>query len=212
MLKKIIVLAMALGVVAAFALPATAGAAWKHKGLPIQQAVDLDVTGTNVKFQSSVGGVECQTISTVTFNGPGQEATTGKADSFKPHPGTDTQNCKGFGGLAPCQIHNLTPTGVSPHGTGWVLHTSTNPNRIQITVGEIHSQATGFFCPFQNITLTAGNVEATPEQEPVKTLNLSGQLEGHLWNSSQPTNQTTVTTTISGVLHVLGEANGTYEI
>jgi hypothetical protein len=196
MLKRMTVLAMAVGMLAALALPSAASAAWGHNGADITQDVDVELTG-QARFQSQLGGVECQVKSTVTFFA-GQ--TTGAADTFVPEPTSDTTNCKGLGGLAFCQIH-----GVSPTQLPWTIHTA-GADTISVTSGEIHSSATGGFCPVSSLTITSGTVTAQVDNPTaVSTATLSGTLVTHVGGSAQ-------NSTISGTLHVVGGNAGTYEI
>jgi len=214
MSKKITVLAMALGVVAAMALPASASAAWKHTNhvTPIAQNVQLGLTSTtNVAFQSHAGGggLNCQVTSTVDFTAG---TTTGLITTFKPHPTSDTTNCKGEGLLAGCQVHNLTPTGLAPHGTGWVIHTTGTAAAptIQITSGAIDSQITGAFCPGGTVQVTPGTVTATPTPASgitVTGVTLSGTIPVH--GSAIPADPAA---TVKGVLSVESPNSGTYSI
>ncbi len=173
MLKKITVLAMAVGVLAALALPTAASASWKHHQTPIQQNVTLDLTGFAL-FEGALGSVKCQITSQATFLA-GQ--TTGIAHTFDAHPGDETQNCDAGGALNPCQIHNLTPQ----QNVNWTFHTGafqtvTNiHNGTQTTFGSqfqkaaivtadtIESQSTGgVFCMVQRIVIhpeTIGLIE-----------------------------------------------------
>jgi hypothetical protein len=193
MFKKITVLAMAVGAVAALALPASASANWQHNHQALQQGVTLGLTG-NVRFQGALGGIECLVTSRATFN-PG---TTGVAETFvpdpagQPQPATETNRCKGLGGLAFCQIHNLTP-----QAPNWTIHTQssqtpqgdpkvTHTNAAVVTTQTIHSQATGGFCPVNTISLHGGNVGVIPEPTDSTTID-SVQLHGAL--------QATLTTT-----------------
>jgi hypothetical protein len=207
MLKKLTVLAMAIGAVAALVLPATASAVWKHHATNISNDVQLGLTG-NVRFQGGLGGIECQVTSRAKFLA-GQ--TTGTAETFVPHPTSDTTNCKGLGGLAFCQIHNLTP-----QAPNWTFHTSawqTHGQQVQhaaavvITTTTIHSQATGGFCPVNTISLHAGSVGLIPtntngvvDPNTVVKLDLNGTL------------QATLTTTNSTVDTEIVETRGTVEI
>jgi hypothetical protein len=173
MLKKMTVLAMAIGVVAAFALPASASASWKHHGVAIQVDKDISLTG-KVRFQGGIGGVECQITSTATFFA-GQ--TTGLADTFDVHPGDETSNCVGLGGLAPCQIHNVTPQ----QNINWSFHTEawqtvTAVQNGQTTLGTTHQKAAvitpqtitsqltgGIFCLVKGVQLHVNKVGLTEE-------------------------------------------------
>jgi hypothetical protein len=201
MLKKLTVLAMAIGALAALA-PASASATWDHHTTPIDQNQQLTFSG-QARFQGGLGGVECQVSSNAQFLA-GQ--TTGNITSFVPGPTSDTVNCKGTGGLVFCQVHNVSPTSFP-----WVFHTVQSPASISITHGEIHSQATGGFCPITAITITAGTVTATPNQpETVSSIQLSGNASVHLTTSGG--SQDTENTTVSGTLSILAPNAGTYSI
>ena len=168
--KKMTMLAMAVGVVAAFALPASASASWKHHGVAIQSNVQLNVTG-NVRFQGTLGGIQCQVKSQVTFL-TGQ--TTGIAHQFVAHPTNETTNCVGLGGLAPCQVHNLTPQTAanwSFHTEAWQTVTVAHP---QTTLGATHARAAvitpqtiqsqltgGIFCLIKKVQLHASKIGLT---------------------------------------------------
>ncbi len=200
MLKKMTVLAMAVGILAAMALPASAPAAWKHHDVAIQINKTTGFTG-NVRFQGGLGGVECQVTSAVEFKA---NQTTGTAETFKPHPTSETSNCKGLGGLIGCQIHELTP-----QEPGWVIHTAT-ATTITVTTTTIHSVPTGGFCPLKTISLTAGTVTFTPNQpNTVTTAALSGQLQAHQQTAGSGTVHTEEVT-VSGTL--TAEEPHTYSI
>jgi hypothetical protein len=199
MFRKTMILAMAVGIVAAMALPASAGASWKHNGVATQQNVQLPFTGTNIKFESQTigGGLGCQVTSEVTFE-PG---TTGKAKSFKAHPTSDTTNCFGTGGLAFCQVHNLQPQ----TGFQWVIHTAgATTTSITITHGTITSQTTGGFCPFSHLDLTPGTLEGHADAHKFSTIQITGKAHVIIGG------QTEASATISGLLHL--EGTPTYEI
>jgi hypothetical protein len=180
MLKKITVLAMAVGVVAALALPASAAADWEHHEVPIQTDVQLGLTG-KVRFQGGLGGVECQITSRAKFLA---FQTTGTAETFAAHPTGDTANCVGLGGLAFCQIHNLTPQQTNNwtfHTAAWQTVTQVHSNG-QTTFGETHqraavvtaqtleSQLTGGFCPVKKVVLHPNSVALTEEEQPTTTV------------------------------------------
>ncbi|HEX5928319.1 MAG TPA: hypothetical protein VFY48_02910 [Solirubrobacterales bacterium] len=217
-MKRVAILAAALAAVTALAVPTAASATWKHGHVnPIQQNVQIGFTGTNVKFQSGIGGVECQTTSSVQFLA-GQ--TTANIDTFVPHPTDATTNCKGTGGLAFCQIHNVQPT-----NTPWVLHTIPDTTEVEITSGDIHSTPTGGFCPIEWITVTPTDtvhkITGKSQTHTVSTLELSGEVVVHVQTKGQP-NQSSphprngppdaLTTTVSGLLHVEEPNVNTYSI
>jgi hypothetical protein len=83
--------------------------------------------------------------------------TTGVAETFVLHPTSETDNCKGTGGLAFCQVHTLVP-----QLPNWVLHTTTTD--ITVTLTDITYDTTGAFCPHKQITTTAAPFKLTPNQ------------------------------------------------
>ncbi len=191
MLRKIAVLVTVLLAVGALAVPSVA-AGWQHNHSLLTQNVQLGITGS-MRFQGALGGIECQVTSRILF----AAGTTGVVETFVPHPTSETANCKGLGGLAFCQIHNLTPQSAA----FWTLHTQafqtpqgakeTHENAVVVTTGLIHSQATGGFCPVKTISLTPagglGIVAEPLESTTISSVQLAGALQGHL-------------TTLSGVV------------
>ncbi len=206
MFKKMTVLAMAVGVLAAMVLPASASALWVQNHEPLSADKTLGLTG-NVRFQGGLGGIQCQITSTVDFL-KGQ--TNGTATTFDAHPGDETQNCQGTGGLIGCQIHNLTPQ----QGLTWAVTTEafktvtkiegTFPNQKTVLgaehtkaavvhIGAITSTATGGFCPVNHIELTAGTIGIAEEGAgadgtTITNVEVNGALDAHL-------------RTVSGVVH-----------
>jgi len=204
MLKRLAVLAMAIGAMAAFGMPASATANWKHHNTEIQQNVQIGLTG-QVKFSTGLGEGECQFTAQAKFF-PGQ--TTGALETFVPHPTDSTTNCKGYGGYAPCQTHNL-----SPQVPNWTIHTGSSGGTavILITTQPLTATPTGAFCPGKHILFTAGTIVATPNQaNTFSSLALSGTLLTH-----KQTNNGVVDTenvTMSGLLNVVAPNANTYSI
>jgi hypothetical protein len=215
MLKKMTLLAMAVGALAALALPAAASAEWKKHAVPIANDVTLNFTG-NARFQGGLGGVECQLTPSLLFEAAGLK-TTGKVEQFTAHPTDETTNCKGLGGLSSCQIHNLTPQ----MNNGWVFHTVTvaGQPKIKVTNGDITSQATGgIFCLVKHITLTAPVepnhfVTLLPNQPNTFTSGqIHGQLEADIQTNGGGVDKETVT--VSGTFELENTAleSHTYSI
>ncbi|HEX5927775.1 MAG TPA: hypothetical protein VFY48_00080 [Solirubrobacterales bacterium] len=191
MIKRITVLAMAAGVVAAFALPTSASASWKHHNTPVVTDVQIGITG-NARFQGGLGGIECQVTARIK-NFTGQ--TTGIIETFAPHPTSDTANCKGLGGLAFCQMHNVTP-----QAPNWVGHTA-SATTVTVTTTEIAGDATGGFCPIKRIVLTGTTATITPNQpNTVSSGTFSGTLEADLTTNSGAVDKETVQFSGSGVI------------
>ncbi|HEX5928919.1 MAG TPA: hypothetical protein VFY48_05965 [Solirubrobacterales bacterium] len=202
MLKKITVLAVAVGVVAALALPATASATWKHHSTDIAQDVQFNLTG-QARFETGFGGAECQVAIKVKLYA-GQ--TTGVVETWGPHPTNETTNCKGLSGAAFCQAHDFTP--LAPN---WPVHTS--EGAIKITTQNITSQPTGGFCPVNQLTLTPGTVTATPNQpNTFSSFSLSGNLVTHKRTTGNGETETGPETQISGTVSVTSPNSSTYSI
>lgn len=198
MLKK---MGMLFGLVLVLAVPATASAQWTDNTIAVQEPQQIGFTGTNLKFNGKLGGVECQTTSKVQFT----KGTTGHVESFVPHPGQATENCKGTGGLGPCQVHDVTAL-----ATPWTLHTNTT--NISITTGTITSTQTGgIFCLVKHVALSPGTVTATVDDpHKVSTAQLSGSLTAQLETNGGAKHQETVN--VEGLLHVEAPNAGTYGI
>jgi len=207
MLKRIMMLAMAVALVAAFALPAGASASlWKDHAQVLAQNAQLQLTG-NAKFSGGLGSVDCQTTSQLTATaGTG----TGNVTQFEPDldeaNSTVTSKCKTGGFLVACQVHQVEATGLP-----WVVHNETT--RVEITSGDIHFGLTGGFCPAQNGTVTTVNaakghtVTATPNQpKTVSSFTLSGNVEVHLYNGSA-TPFRSETAAVSGTQTILSNAS-----
>ncbi len=204
MFKKIAVLAMAAGVLAALALPTSASAAWKHHQEQIPQNVQLNLTGS-LSFATGFGSAVCQAAAKVTFLA-GQ--TKGVIDTWGPHPTNETTDCKGTGGAVGCQSHNLAP--LAPN---WTFHTSSSEGLavLLITTQDITSQPTGAFCPVKQLRLTAATLVATPNQpNTVTSLQLSGTLVTDKETSSGVMDEGA--TQIGGTLEIESTNRHTYSL
>ncbi len=204
MLKRLAVLAMAIGVMAAFALPASATANWKHHNTETQQDVQIGLTG-QVKFATGFGEAECQFKAQAKFFAA---QTTGVLETFIPHPTDSTTNCKGYGAYAPCQTHNLTP-----QVPNWTIHTGSSGGNavILITTQALTATPTGAFCPGKHILFTGGTIVATPNQaNTFSSLALSGTLLTHKQTNSGELDTENVT--ISGLLNVVAPNASTYSL
>jgi hypothetical protein len=192
-MRKAILLAMAAAIVAMFAVPGSASAAWTKHHLAIGADVELEITGTSLTFEGSFGGFECNTISKVEFT---QGTTTGKVKTFKPHGNsTDKAVCRGTGAQGHCEVHDFTPVGLP-----WTIHTvgknALGEGTVSITTGTIETKNTGVLCFSPD--LTPGTVHFSVPATQINTTStatLGGALLSH--NPSE-------TVTVSGQVHVLG--------
>ena len=199
-MRKAILLAMAAAIVAMFAIPGSASAAWTKHHATNLASQELEITGTDLFFETEVGGVTCSTTnSKVLFEG---NSTTGKVNSFAPE-GSITSNCQGRGLIGQCDVHEATADpatgGSDPNDLRWVIHTASSTT-VSITSGTITNTLTGFFCP-HTLSLTPGTVTMTVaagETNTTSTASLSGELvtDGDLGNG--------IETEVSGTVHVLG--------
>jgi hypothetical protein len=198
MSKKSTVLALTISLAATLSLAATASASWKHHQTAIQENVQIGLTG-QARFQGALGAIECQVTARTTF----QPGTTGLVETFVAHPTSDTTNCKGSGGLAFCQFHDLTAQGLP-----WTLHAS-GETTISVTSGGITSQATGGFCPVKHVLVAAGTITATLNQaNTISSGQLSGTLTTQLETTSGVKDSESVTT--QGTLSIESPNAATY--
>ncbi len=200
MWKKTIALVIAAGL-AALVLPAASSANWKHHATDIQTDTVIGLTG-NLRNQGSLGGVECQVTMRVKLS-PG---TTGLVETFVPHPTSDTTNCKGLGGLSPCQMHNLTP--LAPN---WTIHTA-SATTISLTTSDITYQLTGgIFCLVKHVVTTAGTLTLTPNQpNTISSFQVSGVLQADIQTNGGAVDKETVT--MSGSLAIESPKANTYSL
>ncbi len=204
MTKTLVALAMITGAVAALAVPASASASWLHHATPIQQNVQLGLTG-QTRFQGGLGGVECQVTSSLQLL-VGQ--TVGKIATYAFHPTSDTTNCKGLGGLAFCQLHNTTPQNLP-----WTLHPAEieGQDQLRITNVSVTGQATGGFCPIKKTTLTGSTVIGTPNQpNTVSSMQLSGKAQVDIETTNGTTDQETAT--VGGTMNIESPNASTYSM
>ncbi|HEX5928916.1 MAG TPA: hypothetical protein VFY48_05950 [Solirubrobacterales bacterium] len=224
MTKKLSLLGGLIAVVGALSLPSVASATWKHHGAPIQESKSGTVTG-NARFQGALGGIECQATANAVFLA---SQTTGELQSYGAHPTNETTNCKGLGGLAFCQVHNWTATGLP-----WTFHTTItttmkhipeqelhkttevthqqHDNTLTVTTGQTHAQFTGGFCPIKASVSTPGSVVITPNQPTTITSGqLSGSLEQHLQTNNGQVDKELVQ--ISGIGTIVAPNAHTYDI
>jgi hypothetical protein len=189
-MKKAILLAMAAAIVAMFAVPGSASAAWTKHHQAITQNETLTITGTDISFAGSFGGFDCDTISEVDFTAG---TTTGTITTFEPDgTSTDDEVCRGTGGQGHCDVHDFTP-----HGLPWTIHTvgtnAAGEGTVSVTTGTITTNNTGVFCFSPD--LTPGTVHFSGAETTTSTLTLSGTLQ-----SDSPAQ----TVTVSGQVHILG--------
>lgn len=193
MLRKTMMLAMAVTAVAAVAGPSMASAqVWTHHTQAIQSNAQIFLTG-QAAFNGGLGGIECQTTASLTALA-GQK--TGNVTQFEPDPDAakqPTELCKTSGALSFCQVHSAQSTNLP-----WEVHNETT--RVEITSGDIHVGITGAFCPGQVATVTPANaalghtVTATPNQpKTITSFTLSGKVDVDILNGQQTVSRETVT-------------------
>ena len=190
-MRKAALLTMAVAVVAIFSIPDSASANWTkhHQPLASGVTVELELTGTDLFFETEVGGVTCSnTITRVDFEAG---TTTGKVTTFGPE-GSITANCQGRGLIAQCDVHENKADSLP-----WTGHTA-GVGEVTVTTGTLTFTMTGFFCP-HTINLTPGTLTwTTSEINTTSTATMSGTLkmDGDLGDN--------VSVTLSGTMHVLG--------
>ncbi|HEU4392179.1 MAG TPA: hypothetical protein VFR04_00950 [Solirubrobacterales bacterium] len=197
-MRKATFWAMAAAIVAMFAIPGPASASWTIHHVPNAKNVELQITGTDLFFETSTGGVTCNTtISKVLFEGG---STTGTVNTFEPE-GNVTTNCQGRGALQHCDVHSMVADNLP-----WTIHTfGTEANgdaTVTITTGTITSTLKGIFCP-HIIDLQQGTVSVTVGAGEVKTTS-TASLSGILVATYTTPSHVTVNASVSGTVHVLG--------
>jgi hypothetical protein len=196
MLKKTIMLAMAMAVVAAFAVPAVASAGlWKHHATNIAVNKSITLTGQTLIHSGVVGGIECQTTGTLQLTaGTGTGHISKWGVDLDEAGSTVTSKCKATGFLAQCQVHSMVATGTGGQDIAkfpWIVHNKTKT--VEVTTGEVHWGITGAFCPGATATFTPGIVTLTPNQtKTVTSFALSGNVQVHILDGTGKTVSTAV--------------------
>lgn len=192
-MKKAFLLTMVGAIVGISVIPSAAPAAWTkhHVALPPGENIELEVTGTDIRFESSVGGATCgTTLAKVVAEGG---TTTGIVTSVELGANVTT-NCQGTGAIAQCDMHE-----VSGDNLPWVFHTA-SPSKVSVTTGTFTLTMSGFFCP-HTLTMTPNTLTWTApagEVNTTSTATTSGSfvMDGDLGNG--------VNVTASGTVHALG--------
>ena len=189
-MRKAILLAMAAAIVAMFAIPGPASAAWTKHHVNATESFELELSGTDVYYEGSWGGVTCSQMTSKVFFEAG--TTTGTVNTFEPVPSVTAQ-CQGTGTIAQCDLHEIKADNLP-----WTIHTATS-DTVTITAGTVTTTMTGVFCA-HTLNLTPGTMTLTVaagQTNTTSTATLSGALvqDGELGTSN---------VTINGTFHVLG--------
>jgi hypothetical protein len=175
MLKKIMLLAMAVAALAAFVLPAAASANWKDGKEDVKTNQIITATGTNVKFTSvATGAITCHTVSEGTLTAG---TTVGDLTKFEVLNNDPTVNCTTSGVIANegCVAEKITATELpwTLTDTGTTITAATKTIDIELV------KKAGGVCPkFPGSDLTAGTVTLTPNSTTaISTATLSGTLK-----------------------------------
>lgn len=161
MFKKMMLLAMAIAAVVAFAAPAMASASRivdTETGLPAPAGTHLHYTGA-AAFSTEVGGVACEEV-TATIEL--ESAETGKVVSFVPN----TATCESSGALTGCQLSAIDSA------FGWGVHT--NGTDLKLTeVSFVDTFEPAEFCPVVSLSFSEMTVVLT-NSPSLDTLDVSG--------------------------------------
>ncbi|HEU4392652.1 MAG TPA: hypothetical protein VFR04_03335, partial [Solirubrobacterales bacterium] len=148
---------MAAAIAAMFAIPGSASALWTKDHATNASNQELEITGTDMYFETSLGGVTClQTISKIVLEG---NSPFGRVKSFapeiiNPQLTTVTDVCQGRGSIAQCDVHEATADNLP-----WTIETESSAT-VRIETGTITNTLTGFFCP-HTLQLTPGSATMT---------------------------------------------------
>jgi hypothetical protein len=188
MIRKMMVLGMAVGTMAALALPAPAAANWKHHAQAIASNVSLGFTGEVWFAEKAFGEIKCQITSEAQFTA---NTTTGHLKTFLPHPTGAATDCKGEGVFKNCQIQD-----VKADGLFWQFHTVVigGQPKGQLTTGDVTVTTTGLFCFVKTVTLKGSqNVTVIPNQpETVSWVQPHAQLQAQITTTDNQLHTTTV--------------------
>jgi hypothetical protein len=118
MLKKLSLLALAVGALVAFAIPATASASgtWTDKGVNVAVHTTVKATGT-IQFvsKSGAGGIHCKTAhAEITIQKDGKTTTITKFECTEP---TTFGSLKEVFGCSVEKIHTTMPWAATPTGS-----------------------------------------------------------------------------------------------
>ena len=177
MFKKLTLLAMAIGALAAFALPAVASANWTVEGEELTENHTLEVTGT-IGFMGPAGagspGVSCIVTASI-------ELTAGTnvahVKTFAPEVKENgTPNCTGTGVLANCHVESVTAIGLP-----WTLSAAGDTLTIQ-GAGVTNKYKAGT-CPItESVVADTGEKDSVTakadNQEAVSEFTMGGTLGG----------------------------------
>jgi hypothetical protein len=172
MLRKITLLAMAVGALVAFAVPASASATeWTAEEAPFSGHTTIEAEGhAEFKVTGAVPtGVTCEeALFTLTLKGGSDEGWVTAFSVTSP-----ITKCSGFGNLAPCEPVQPDPENMV---TGWPV-TATANGTIDIT--GIQFKATYNNCAASQIA--GGSITLTPNnRNAIETLSGSGTAFGNV--------------------------------
>ncbi len=179
MLKRITQCAMAVGALAALALPAGVSATWvESTAVKTGSNPKISLTGKEIKFTSTTtGGVSCHMSAEIELTGG---TTTGFMNKFEPFAGATTSCTEsGIIALEGCVIETIQPTELP-----WVLHNNTPTLTVSVTAKTVHLELRKTVggvsqpCPkFPGSDFTGGTLTLTPNSVAlISSFNLSGTL------------------------------------
>jgi hypothetical protein len=162
MIKRMMLLAMAMATFVAFVAPANAGAEmFMHEGSEITEPIEEEFSGT-LGFNTAAGGMSCAVDPVVELD---TEGGTGL------DLGLTTSSCQGTGALAGCTV-----TSHAGHWTIGIFFWRPTPSFIHMT-GFIFTIKFGGSCPLSGTgsTSTFSSITVSPDNpSAISTLSLSG--------------------------------------
>lgn len=193
MLKKMMLLAMAVCALVAFSAPASASAANEWIGSHSDNLTGKLSFGNPAAGQTKFG---CQTSTTVDVTGG---TSTGEVTSFTP----TTASCSGEGAFAGCSLvsHETTlPTvlgtsQVKIHIVGATTLTLTTPAGTPIVLHNVYNAG----CAIEKSTLTVSHLHMKTAQDNLTDVTVEGLATSHVWIKGVQQPATTVA--VFGTLH-----------
>jgi hypothetical protein len=157
MAKKVIMLVVAAGMLAALMVPATASAFWTKDHQQLVQNAQIEMTGVS-RFHGEIGSIECEVRSVFQLTAGTTTAHVTVSDIDLSEPGsTVTSKCSVSASI---MTLGCTDVGsVTSAGLPWVAHAASTQTIITTTgTTQLHLHG-GIFCP-KTFQVTPGNVHS----------------------------------------------------
>lgn len=189
MFRKVMMLALAAGALAALMAPAGASATWTKDHQALQENAQIELTG-QAAIHGEVGSIECQVRSLMQLTaGTTTAVVTESGVDLKEAGSTVTSKCSISGGLESFGCTDVASSTAA--GLPWTAH-AVSTQTISTTTGTVQNHLHGgIFCP-KTVQATPGTVLShLTTQNTWTTGTSSGTLQIHLSNGGSQEVQVT---------------------